>query len=145
MKTYTLGFIFDPTFTHVLLMHKNRPDWQVGKLNGVGGKIEDGEESIDCIVREVREETALNTQPEEWVLCGRMGADTWWVDIYALVYRGNMADAQTLTDEKIEWFPVNKLPDTIISNLSWYIPMTIDKLKHDEFLGCTVEWRPPQV
>lgn len=64
MQSYTVGLIFNPQLTRVLLMHKNRPDWQKGMMNGVGGRIEEGEESIACIVREVCEETGLTTRPD---------------------------------------------------------------------------------
>ena len=43
MKKYTLGFIFTPALDKVLLVHKISPEWQAGKINGVGGKIEEGE------------------------------------------------------------------------------------------------------
>ena len=36
----------------VVLTHKNRPAWQAGKLNGVGGKIELLESPVAAMVRE---------------------------------------------------------------------------------------------
>ena len=65
MKGYTVGFIFDPTYTNVLLMHKNRPEWQKGRINGVGGRIESDESSATCVVREVLEETNLKTKEKD--------------------------------------------------------------------------------
>ena len=61
MKTtkYVLGFAFNKGCTEVLLIEKKRPNWMVGKLNGVGGHIEDGETPIDAMVREFKEETNL--------------------------------------------------------------------------------------
>jgi 8-oxo-dGTP diphosphatase len=40
---YVLGFLFDPSQKDVVLIKKLKPEWQKGKLNGVGGKIEEGE------------------------------------------------------------------------------------------------------
>lgn len=37
---YVVGFLFDDSGQRVALMNKQRPEWQKGKLNGVGGKIE---------------------------------------------------------------------------------------------------------
>jgi 8-oxo-dGTP pyrophosphatase MutT (NUDIX family) len=50
MKNCSLGFIFDTTLEHVLLVHKNSPAWQAGLINGPGGKIEPGETALDCMV-----------------------------------------------------------------------------------------------
>lgn len=37
MKHYVLGFAFGPNYKKVALLHKLRPEWQKGLLNGVGG------------------------------------------------------------------------------------------------------------
>ena len=39
-KYYVLGFLFSPDCKRVALIIKNRPDWQAGFLNGIGGKID---------------------------------------------------------------------------------------------------------
>ena len=52
MSAYTLGFVFDSSQEKVLLVHKQRPAWQAGKVNGIGGKVELGETPHTGIVRE---------------------------------------------------------------------------------------------
>jgi 8-oxo-dGTP pyrophosphatase MutT (NUDIX family) len=37
---YVVGFFTSPDLAKVVLVRKQRPAWQAGKLNGVGGKIE---------------------------------------------------------------------------------------------------------
>lgn len=59
MTTYVVGLIFDALNEHVLLIRKNRPSWQKGKLNGVGGKVETTEIPYDAMVRECEEECGL--------------------------------------------------------------------------------------
>lgn len=51
-RQYVLGFLFNENLTKVVLVRKKRPEWQCGLLNGVGGKIEDGEPPLDAMVRE---------------------------------------------------------------------------------------------
>jgi 8-oxo-dGTP diphosphatase len=140
MKVYTLGFVFNDDLTRVLLMHKNRPERQVGKINGVGGKIEPGEESGDCIVREVHEETGAKTRKEDWVYFGEIKSRDWRVDLYALVYEGEASDFTTTTDEKLEWFAVDNLPENVLEKLYWMIPMALSKLENKEMKTCSVEY-----
>jgi 8-oxo-dGTP diphosphatase len=54
---YVLGFCFDFGYHNVLLIEKSHPAWQAGKLNGIGGKIEEGESPSKAMAREFREET----------------------------------------------------------------------------------------
>lgn len=54
---YVLGFMFNEAKTHVLLVKKNRPAWQAGLLNGIGSKIEPGEQPLEAMEREFQEET----------------------------------------------------------------------------------------
>ena len=44
-----------------LMLHRNRKpnDIHEGKWNGLGGKVEPGESPLDCVIREVREESGL--------------------------------------------------------------------------------------
>lgn len=55
---YCLGFLTDPA-GRVLLIEKRRPAWQAGRLNGIGGKLEEGETCEDAMRRECAEETGL--------------------------------------------------------------------------------------
>lgn len=66
-KKYVIGFAFDESRERVVLIEKDRPEWQAGKHNGVGGKIETYDESpVAAMVREFKEETGVETTAEEW-------------------------------------------------------------------------------
>ena len=141
MKKYTVGFIFNQALDKVLLIQKNRPEWQKGKLNGVGGKIEPNEESADCMVREVFEETGLETQKKDWVAVGAMQGADWVVDVYGLRYGGDTKSAVTKTDEQVEWHPVHPLPAHTISNVPWLVHLSLDKIQNDQFHQCEVHYK----
>ena len=57
MTRYVLGFVFDADYRNILLMRKKWPPWQEGMINGLGGKIEEGETPRQAMEREIREET----------------------------------------------------------------------------------------
>ena len=63
MTDYVVGFAFNSTqnFNSVVLINKNRPDWQAGKYNGIGGHIEPGETTYEAITREFDEEAGVWT------------------------------------------------------------------------------------
>jgi 8-oxo-dGTP diphosphatase len=57
----TLGYILDKQAQKVLLVHRNRRpgDQHLGKFNGLGGKLEAGEDIVAGMKREIREEAGI--------------------------------------------------------------------------------------
>lgn len=67
MQKYSLGFAFTIDGKSVALIRKNRPEWQAGKLNGIGGKLELTDDDIEyCMIRKFKKETGFSTGPDEW-------------------------------------------------------------------------------
>lgn len=121
------GFYFDEQLTCVALIRKQKPAWQKGKLNGVGGKVEPNESCITAMVREFEEETGLKTTVEDWarffVLEDRVN------DFRVFYYRafGDPSQLRTMEDEEIEVVQVTAVPTlTLVHNLVWLIPMALD-------------------
>ena len=131
MRHYTVGFVFNATLDRVLLMHKLKPEWQAGKLNGLGGKIEEGEDALACIVREIQEESNLVTQKSAWKEIGILHGVDGEVIFFGLVYSGPESAAQNSEEETIAWYDVEALPANIVPNLAWLIPITLSKLKNE--------------
>lgn len=126
MTHFTLGFIFNSDLSQVLLIHKDRPVWQKGQLNGLGGKIEAGEDPVTCIVREVAEEACLTTQPDEWLTIGSMQGPNFLVTVLTMKYSGKASDAQAGESQPVEWCLTAALPTNVIWNLRWWIPLCQD-------------------
>jgi 8-oxo-dGTP diphosphatase len=63
---YTVGFLFCRALNMVALIRKNKPEWQNGLLNGIGGKVEAEETPYQCMVREFLEEAV---DPKEQDKC----------------------------------------------------------------------------
>ena len=55
---------------NIVLIRKDRPAWQAGRINFPGGKIEQNETVLHCMSREFKEETGVETEPLEWKILG---------------------------------------------------------------------------
>lgn len=141
MTRYVVGFYFSPLLDQVLLIRKARPDWQKGKLNGIGGHIRDGETEFDAMQREFKEEANISTNQAHWVLfakltkrehwalnCFCMQANSWPPELHT--YNEESTEIVNLTDSKNP----NLLTlshcirsKQIVRNLEWLIPMALDK------------------
>lgn len=132
----TIGFIFTPDYSQVLLITKNRPSWQAGLVNGLGGKCEVGENTVACVSREIYEEAGLDIPPSDWQFVTDITWAEWRVDIFAATFDGHMNQAESQTDELVAWYLVTKLPPNVMSNLRWLIPLAVDVMTKEN---------PPQV
>jgi 8-oxo-dGTP diphosphatase len=119
---FVLGYLFDSK-GNVALIEKNKPDWQKGRLNGIGGKIEKGEKPLKAMVREFKEEAGPEITWRQFCVIKGDG-----YRLYCFTSRDE-ADISTKTDEKVGWYPVNRLPDNMMENSVWLIPMANYKLE----------------
>lgn len=127
MKSYVCGFMFSSDCSRVLLIEKNRPNFQKGKLNGIGGKIEASDLTIvDAMIREFREETSIETTVDDWTkLAVLYGID--WIVSFFYSFSEKHSLAQTTTDETIYSIRVNTLKTkNLMSNLHVLIPLALD-------------------
>src|ERR1700722_412743 len=128
MTEYVLGFAFG-AHNQVLLIEKNKPDWQKGKLNGVGGKVEETDTSdVFAMMREVEEETGITTTEQQWTHACTMdghGKSPWLVQVFKC--ETVLAFAKNMTDEKVGIYKSFDLPVNVIPNLRWLIPLCLDK------------------
>lgn len=142
MRHYVCGFLFTPEIgdlcrQSVALIKKQRPKWQAGLYNGIGGKIEDGEEPFETMVREFHEETgAVVTVWEPFckiihsaIISKSMPSGPWTVHFFKAF---QVATLQSPTDEQVIWWNVqataNRLNNYFVPNLHWLIPMALEDI-----------------
>lgn len=112
---YVLGFMFDWNAEHVVLIQKTKPKWQEGLLNGVGGKIEEGETPYEAMVREFEEETGV--KETFWLNVGLMEntsstdeSNDWQIHLFrAIVDPAILFDCKTTTEEEIKIVNIEQL------------------------------------
>lgn len=123
-ERYVAGFRVDKNEKHVLLMEKNRPIWQCGKLNGIGGHIEN-ELPEQAMVREFFEEAGIQTKESDWELCVIVEVKGYAV-VYYYISRGDL-NFVNKTSEAINVYDIYDLPDNTLFDVRWLLLMCLDK------------------
>lgn len=129
--THCVGFFFDPSRTRVWLIRKNRPEWQAGRLNGIGGKIELGETPHAAMAREFEEEAGLRVECwEEVVRLDHRARDGCIAFFRAFAASDDeFLRPRSCTDEDIGFYPVFDvigLRDDVLPGLRVEIPLALD-------------------
>jgi 8-oxo-dGTP diphosphatase len=131
-QVYTIGALFPPDLSRIVLIKKIKPEWQKGKYNLPGGKTKTGETPQECISREFYEETGLVVLPKEWKhigsIIGTSSKNKYIVDVLTAIIQGDQ-DINNDTDEKARWFRLGSYSlrtAPLISNLDWLIPFAMN-------------------
>ena len=131
-KIYTLGFLFRRG--KIILAAKKRKIG-IGKLNGYGGRVEEGEDRIQSLIREIFEECSVIAEKEN---CKELG----YIDFYfqnaegflrVYVYRIDEFFGEPVETEEMgnpEEFDVNKIPyDKMMVGDDKFIPNVVENKK----------------
>ncbi|MBO9717076.1 MAG: 8-oxo-dGTP diphosphatase [Pseudoxanthomonas sp.] len=111
----TLGYVFSPDRKRVLMVHRNaRPDdHQLGKYNGLGGKIERDEDVVACMRREIREEAGIECESMQlrgtisWPGFGRNGED--WLGFVFIIDGWSGTPLESNPEGALEWVEVDRI------------------------------------
>ncbi len=137
-REWVVGFLFDNNAEHVVLIRKNRPEWQAGRLNGVGGRVEPPETPVEAMTREFLEETGVTVT---WWGRGHYAKLAWAQGVVhffrAFAPLEVIHSCETTTDEVVEVHWVHRLLDPaqpcglITPNLRWLVPLGAHR--HDDY------------
>ncbi|MFN3704496.1 MAG: NUDIX hydrolase [Thermoflexales bacterium] len=113
----TLGYVLSADRQHVLMIHRNaRPDdpaW--GKYNGLGGKMDVGEDVAECMRRELREEAGIEARHMQlrgvvsWPGFGKGGED--WLGFIFLITSWCGTPLARNHEGELSWVPLQRLLD----------------------------------
>jgi 8-oxo-dGTP diphosphatase len=128
---YVLGFVFDMEKEHILLQLKDHPEFMAGKYNGIGGVMEEGETVWSAMVRETWEETGIEIEVDTWNRFLFLDHQDFSVSVFRvklpMVSLQFMAEWSERITEVCKIFPLDALPKNMVSNLSWMIPLALDR------------------
>lgn len=141
-KKYTVAFLFDKTLKYVSLVRKAKPEWQAGKFNGIGGKLEEGETFAQANVREFQEETGVPTKEEEWSRFAKIETVDTEIEFFAMksdIHIDLVTTQTTEPGQPEEPIEVENVADVCqgilhgseqaVENLAWLIAMAKDHLE----------------
>ena len=146
----TLMFIIDEPAGRVLLIRKKR-GLGAGKINGPGGKIDPGESSLECAIRETQEELGV------WALDPVKHGELWFeftdglkmlVDVYVATQHEGVAQE---TEEAVPlWTPLDAIPfeEMWADDRHWLNEVLVERafftgrflFSHDQMLSGSVDW-----
>lgn len=113
----TLGYVLSADGRRVLMVHRNAraEDHQLGKYNGLGGKIEPDEDVLAGMRREIHEEagidcTALTFRGTiSWPGFGKHGED--WLGFVFLITQYDGTPPESNAEGALEWVDVDRLDE----------------------------------
>lgn len=154
-KRYVCGFAFHSPGNErprVVLLRKEKPAWQRGRLNGVGGKIEAGECAQEAMAREFKEEAGVNIPAASWTVFARMlFPDAEVVFLRTEHAAAENAETQTVWSDEANAFITEKIEHRLVRgideiadhhimpNLRWAIPLAFHYEGEREIV--TVEYK----
>lgn len=111
----TLGYVLSEDAQRVLMVHRiARPDDdQLGKFNGLGGKMLRDEDAAACMVREIREEAGIEVVAMRlrgtinWTNFGPRGED--WLGFVFVVDAFTGRPRQASDEGPLSWVPLSEL------------------------------------
>lgn len=132
MKRYVLVFLFDESMENVLLIRKSRkPFHHIGKLNGLGGGIEEGETPKKAAIREIGEEAMVPDPKMELHSMAYMHNCNFEVFVYWSTTHGvsfNHVDQSHTREGRLEVWNVGALTaEQCVCNVCWLVQMALDR------------------
>jgi 8-oxo-dGTP diphosphatase len=111
----TLGYVLSGDGRRALMIHRNarEDDQHLGKYNGLGGKLEPGEDVAAGMRREIREEAGLECLDLSlrgtlsWPGFGKRGED--WFGFLFLITRFSGTPLQRNPEGTLEWIEIARI------------------------------------
>lgn len=117
--------MFSEDGSRVALIRKIKPDWQAGKLNAIGGKIEGDEPPHEAMSREFFEEAGVLHFDWEHMVC--LYNEHFECHFFR-AFSDIVFDVETMEEEVVAVYNVADIEfERTMPNLDWLIPLCLDR------------------
>jgi 8-oxo-dGTP diphosphatase len=128
-KLVSAAHLFLIRESRVLLLRRYNTGYEDGQYSVVAGHLDGGEPVKDAMIREAREEVGVSIAPEDLDVVGVMHRRSederidWF--LAASSWAGEVTNAEPGKCDRLDWFPLDALPDNIIP----YVRRAIDNYR----------------
>jgi 8-oxo-dGTP diphosphatase len=133
MQAYVIGFAFTHDLDRVALIRKTHPEWQKGKLNGIGGRIEPGDcYALTAMRREFQEEAGVDVDFGLWEHFATVTGNDYMLECFA-TRETDITALVSRTEERIELVYVADLwymSLEMVTHLLWLLEMAVERLTY---------------
>ena len=102
----------------VLLLRRHNTGYEDGRYSVIAGHLDGGEEVIQAVLREAREEASIVLDPNDIAVVGVMHrrSNDERIDFFVAASRwsGEIVNAEPHKCDDLSWHPLDHLPDNVI-------------------------------
>jgi 8-oxo-dGTP diphosphatase len=115
----------------VLLLRREHTGYEDGNYSVIAGHLDGGETIKDAMLREAREEAAIEIAPDDLEVVGVMhqrDPHEEYIDFFLIAYRwqGEIRNQEPWKCSDLAWFPLDHLPPNVIP----YVRQALDNYQH---------------
>lgn len=123
----------------VLLLLRENTGYEDGNYSVVAGHLDGGEEVVEAVIREAREEAGIELRADDVEVVGVMHRNSGdeRVDFFVTASRwdGEVVNREPHKCGGLEWFPLQELPDNMVA----YVRVALEQWRADEWF-CSYGW-----
>lgn len=134
MTAYVAGFLIDLDAQLVALVEKGKPEWQAGRINAIGGKVEEGESIYDAMRREFQEEAGVWIPDWHHFATIDSGGHVIFF-MRSFTDTDTILSVRTMETERIFVWGLQGIHPRALPNLSWLLPLAT--YTHDTYDAVT--------
>lgn len=134
---YVAAFALDEN-NNILFIRKNRPDWQRGYLNGVGGKINFAETAREAMSREFLEETGIAIDKHSWIYVCELINNNGNGKVSFFTIKVPTIDYKNQTDEQLELINYEVMAQfNLLPNIKVLVELSLLRLNYNGTIHCS--------